>query len=101
MENPLRATPFGVMLTAMITPFKPDGSQDLDGAQRLATHLVDNLKHDGIVVNGTTGESSTKSDAEDLALVQAVLERLADESAAAIRERGVDAVIDPTQFIER
>lgn len=80
MENPLRATPFGVMLTAMITPFKPDGSQDLDGAQRLATHLVDNLKHDGIVVNGTTGESSTKSDAEDLALVQAVLEAVGDRA---------------------
>ena len=80
MENPLRATPFGVMLTAMITPFKPDGSQDLDGAQRLAVHLVDNLKHDGIVVNGTTGESSTKSDAEDLALVQAVLEAVGDRA---------------------
>lgn len=80
MENPLRATPFGVMLTAMITPFKSDGSQDLDGAQRLAVHLVDNLKHDGIVVNGTTGESSTKSDAEDLALVQAVLEAVGDRA---------------------
>lgn len=80
MENPLRSTPFGVMLTAMITPFNADGSQDLDGAQQLATHLVDNLKHDGIVVNGTTGESSTKSDAEDLALVQAVLEAVGDRA---------------------
>lgn len=56
MENPLRSTPFGVMLTAMISPFHSDGSQDLDGAQTLATHLVDNLKHDGLVVNGTTGK---------------------------------------------
>lgn len=80
MENPLRSTPFGVMLTAMITPFNADGSQDLDGAQQLATHLVDNLKHDGIVVNGTTGESSTKSDAEDLALLEAVLEAVGDRA---------------------
>ncbi len=80
MENPLRATPFGVMLTAMISPFNPDGSQDLDGAQALAVHLVDNLKHDGLVVNGTTGESSTKTDAEDLALLMAVLEAVGDRA---------------------
>jgi len=80
MENPLRSTPFGVMLTAMITPFNVDGSLDLDGAQKLATHLVDNLKHDGLVVNGTTGESSTKTDAEDLALLAAVLESVGDRA---------------------
>ena len=43
-----RRTPFGVMLTAMVTPFAPDGSQDLDGAQVLAVHLVDQLGHDGL-----------------------------------------------------
>lgn len=80
MDNPLRSTPFGVMLTAMITPFRADGSQDLDGAQRLAEHLVDQLKHDGLVVNGTTGESSTKTDAEDLALLSAVLEAVGDRA---------------------
>jgi 4-hydroxy-tetrahydrodipicolinate synthase len=68
------------MLTAMITPFNVDGSLDLDGAQKLATHLVDNLKHDGLVVNGTTGESSTKTDAEDLALLVAVLESVGDRA---------------------
>lgn len=69
-----------MMLTAMITPFAPDGSQDLDGAQKLATHLVDNLGHDGLVINGTTGEASTKSDAEDLALLQAVVEAVGDRA---------------------
>ncbi len=34
-------TPFGRVLTAMVTPFTADGSLDLDGAQRLAAHLVD------------------------------------------------------------
>lgn len=80
MENPLRSTPFGVMLTAMISPFNSDGSQDLAGAQQLAIHLVDNLKHDGLVVNGTTGEGSTKTDAEDLALLRAVLEAVGDRA---------------------
>jgi Dihydrodipicolinate synthase/N-acetylneuraminate lyase len=75
-----RPTPFGVMLTAMITPFHSDGSQDLDGAQALATYLVDELQHDGLVVNGTTGESATKTDAEDRDLVAAVVEAVGDRA---------------------
>jgi len=50
-----------------------DGSLDLDGAQKLAAHLVDN-GHDGLVVNGTTGESPTTSDAEKIELVRVVVE---------------------------
>ena len=38
-----------MLLTAMVTPFHADGSLDLDGAQRLAAHLVDDLRHDGLV----------------------------------------------------
>lgn len=72
--------PFGVMLTAMISPMNADGSQDLDGAAALATYLVDSLGHDGLVVNGTTGESATKSDAEDLALVKVVLDAVGDRA---------------------
>lgn len=72
--------PFGVMLTAMISPMNADGSQDLDGAAALATYLVDSLGHDGLVVNGTTGESATKSDAEDLALVKVVLAAVGDRA---------------------
>jgi 4-hydroxy-tetrahydrodipicolinate synthase len=68
------------MLTAMITPFNADGSVDLDGAAALATHLVDNLAHDGLVINGTTGESATKTDAEDLAVLRAVLEAVGDRA---------------------
>ncbi len=81
MPGPMTQThPFGVMLTAMVTPFHSDGSLDLDGAQRLAVHLVDELRHDGLVVNGTTGESATKSDAEDLAVLHAVLEAVGDRA---------------------
>jgi 4-hydroxy-tetrahydrodipicolinate synthase len=52
---------------------KPDGSVDLEGAAALATHLVDN-GHDGLVVNGTTGESPTTTDAEKADLVRVVVE---------------------------
>ncbi|MGA5823418.1 4-hydroxy-tetrahydrodipicolinate synthase [Kitasatospora sp. NPDC094028] len=72
-------TPFGRVLTAMVTPFTADGGLDLDGAQRLATHLVDS-GNDGLVVNGTTGESPTTSDAEKAQLVRAVVEAVGDRA---------------------
>ncbi|WP_030738094.1 4-hydroxy-tetrahydrodipicolinate synthase [Streptomyces sp. NRRL F-2890] len=72
-------TPFGRVLTAMVTPFTPDGSLDLDGAQRLAAHLVD-AGNDGLIVNGTTGESPTTSDAEKVQLVRAVVEAVGDRA---------------------
>lgn len=71
--------PFGRMLTAMITPFTDDGELDLDGAARLATHLVD-AGNDGLVVSGTTGESPTTSDDEKDRLLRAVLEAVGDRA---------------------
>jgi 4-hydroxy-tetrahydrodipicolinate synthase len=68
------------MLTAMITPFHSDGSLDLDGGQRLACHLVDDLGHDGLVVNGTTGESATTTDEENVDLLRAVVEAVGDRA---------------------
>lgn len=62
---------FGRVLTAMITPFSDDGSLDLDGAQALARWLIDN-GNDGLVVAGTTGESPTLTQPEQLDLIAAV-----------------------------
>jgi 4-hydroxy-tetrahydrodipicolinate synthase len=73
------AAPFGRLLTAMVTPFAADGSLDLEGAQRLAAHLV-SAGNDGLVVNGTTGEAPTTSDAEKDALLRAVLEAVGDRA---------------------
>ncbi|MEU6124411.1 4-hydroxy-tetrahydrodipicolinate synthase [Streptomyces sp. NPDC047123] len=67
------AAPFGRALCAMITPCTDTGALDLDGAQRLADHLV-SRGCDGLVLSGTTGESPTTSDAEKTALVRAVTE---------------------------
>ncbi|MFC0006210.1 4-hydroxy-tetrahydrodipicolinate synthase [Micromonospora siamensis] len=74
------ARPFGRVLTAMATPFTADGSLDLDGAARLAAHLVDEQGNDALVVNGTTGESPTTSDAEKEALIRAVVEAVGDRA---------------------
>ena len=72
-------TRLGTLLTAMVTPFGPDGSLDLPAAVRLANHLVD-AGCDGLVISGTTGESPTTTDAEKLALLQAVLEAVGDRA---------------------
>ncbi|MGA5465158.1 4-hydroxy-tetrahydrodipicolinate synthase [Mycobacterium sp. NPDC050041] len=69
----------GTVLTAMVTPFKPDGSLDTATAARLATHLVDS-GCDGLVLSGTTGESPTTTDGEKLTLLSAVLEAVGDRA---------------------
>ncbi len=109
--------PFGRVLTAMVTPFRPDGGLDLDGVQRLATHLVD-AGNDGLVVSGTTGESPTTSDAEKDAVLRATLEAVGDravvvagagtndtrhsiELAQAAEKAGADAVLLVTPYYNK
>ena len=68
----LSPTPFGRVLTAMVTPFDSTGAVDLELAGRLARHLVQQGS-DGLVVCGTTGESPTLSWEEQLQLLQVVV----------------------------
>ena len=68
------------MLTAMITPFAGNGAVDYDGAARLAAYLVDDMRNDGLVISGTTGESPTTSDAEKERLLATVLEAVGDRA---------------------
>jgi 4-hydroxy-tetrahydrodipicolinate synthase len=70
--------PFGRNLTAMITPMKADGAVDYDGAARLAEYLVTDMRNDGLVISGTTGESPTTSDAEKDRLLRVVIEAVGD-----------------------
>ncbi|MBV9368336.1 MAG: 4-hydroxy-tetrahydrodipicolinate synthase [Frankiales bacterium] len=79
MAATLNAAPFGRMVTAMVTPFRADGSLDLDGAQTLARHLVD-AGNDGLVISGTTGESPTTTDEEKDRLLRAVVEAVGDQA---------------------
>jgi 4-hydroxy-tetrahydrodipicolinate synthase len=62
---------FGRVLTAMATPFAPDGSLDAKAAGELARWLVDH-GNDGLVVAGTTGESPVLTDEERIELFRAV-----------------------------
>jgi 4-hydroxy-tetrahydrodipicolinate synthase len=79
-EASIAHLPFGRVLTAMVTPFTADGGLDVDGAQRLATHLVDH-GNDGLVISGTTGESPTTTDDEKDRLLRAVVEAVGDRAS--------------------
>jgi len=62
---------FGMVLTAMVSPFKKDGSMDYMTAESLAAYLAENGS-DGIVVHGTTGESPTLTHEEEYELYRVV-----------------------------
>ena len=72
--------PFGRMLTAMITPMTGEGAVDYGGAARLAEYLVTEMRNDGLVISGTTGESPTTSDAEKARLLRAVIDAVGDRA---------------------
>ena len=107
----------GEVLTAMVTPFKADGSVDLDKFRELATFLVDHGS-DGLVVSGTTGESPTLSDDEKLELFAAALDTVGDRATvvagtgtydthhsmrmtARAHELGVDAFLVVTPYYSK
>lgn len=109
-------SPFGPLVTAMVTPFTPDGSVDYKRAQELVAHLIDNGTT-GLVVSGTTGESPTLTHEEKLQLFRAVKEAAGDtpviantgsyDTAASItltreaQEIGVDGILLVVPYYNR
>ncbi len=83
----------------MVTPMHPDGSLDLDAAQRVASHLVD-AGHDGLVVSGTTGESPTTTDAEKVQVLRAVVEAVGDR-AVVIAGVGTNATAHTVELAQQ
>ena len=111
----LDPAPFGRILPAMVTPMKADGAVDFEAAQQLARQLVADGA-DGLVVNGTTGESPTTHMEEKVELVQAVKEVVdvpvisgagSNDTAHTVRmveqtqEAGADAVLVVAPYYSR
>ena len=107
----------GSVITAMVTPFRPDGAVDFDQFRELATYLVENGS-DGLVVCGTTGESPTLSDAEKLDLFRVAVDEVGGRAtviagtgtydtghSAALTtkatELGVDAILVVTPYYNK
>ncbi|TXJ72715.1 4-hydroxy-tetrahydrodipicolinate synthase [Streptomyces lavendulae] len=110
-------SPFGRVLCAMITPFTEEGALDRAGAQELAARLVAE-GCEGLVLNGTTGESPTTTDGEKAELITAVREavgarvpliagvgtadtRHTTELALAAGKAGADAVLVVAPYYSR
>ncbi len=89
----------GELLTAIVTPFKPDGSIDLGSFRALARHLVENGS-DGLVVTGTTGESPTLSDEERFDLYSTALDEVGDR-ATVIAGTGTYSTAHSVHLTER
>jgi len=107
----------GSVITAIVTPFRADGSVDLEQFRELAGFLVDNGS-DGLVVCGTTGESPTLTDEEKLDLMRAAVETVGGratviagscnyDTAHSVRltqkatELGVDAILVVTPYYNK
>jgi 4-hydroxy-tetrahydrodipicolinate synthase len=108
---------FGRVITAMVTPFKQDGSLDVDEAQRLARHLIDHGS-EGLVVAGSTGEGATLTDDEKSTLFRAVKDAVGTDAKViagtgtyatehsveltrAAEKAGVDGVLVVTPYYNR
>ena len=93
-------SPFGRVLCAMITPFTAEGTLDRAGAQELAAHLVAE-GCDGLVLNGTTGESPTTTDGEKAELITAVREAVGARIPLIAGVGGADAVLVVAPYYSR
>lgn len=65
----------------MLTPFSADGSVNEAEVARIAAYLVGDRQNDGLVVNGTTGESPTLTESEKLRTLEIVLDTVGDRAA--------------------
>ena len=79
MSTPGKQNDFGTILTAIVTPFRADGSVDFKAFKALARYLVEHGS-EGLVVTGSTGEGTTLSDREKLMLYYAAVEEVGERA---------------------
>jgi len=95
-------TPFTGVGTALVTPFRKDGSIDEPAVRRLARRQIDSGVHFLSPV-GTTGEAPTLSHAEKLRVIELVVEEAAGRVPVLAGAGGYDTreVADFARQVER
>ena len=91
---------FGRVITAMITPFNSDGSLDVQGACDLAQWLAEQ-GNNALVLAGTTGESPTITQDEQIQLVEAVAQAVDIPVIAGAGSNDTRSAITNTQRCEQ
>ena len=91
--------PFEGLLTAMVTPFRSDGSVDEEAAVAIGRHLLAEGSH-GLVVCGTTGEAATLTDDEQVRLVELIVAKAGSEGAI-VAGAGSNDTRHATELTER
>lgn len=86
----------GRVVTAMVTPFDERGDLDLDAAVELANWLVENGS-DGLVLAGTTGESPTLTESEELVLFRTVRDAVSVPVVAGAGSNSTVSAVDQTR----
>lgn len=86
----------GRVVTAMVTPFDERGDLDLDAAVELANWLVENGS-DGLVLAGTTGESPTLTESEELVLFRTVRDAVSVPVIAGAGSNSTASAVDQTR----
>ena len=109
--------PYQGLLTAMVTPFRADGAVNEEAAVTIGRHLLQNGS-DGLVIAGTTGESATMTDEEQIELVRLLVDELGGEGSMvagagsndtrhaihlteAVIEAGAQAVLSVTPYYNK
>jgi len=107
----------GEVITAMVTPMEKSGAIDYDKVEVLAKHLINNGS-DALLVAGTTGESPTLTNEEEIELVNTVKRAAANKAkiilgagsnstASAVeysklaRKEGVDAILSVVPYYNK
>ena len=91
---------FGRVITAMITPFNSDCSLDVQGACDLAQWLAEQ-GNNALVLAGTTGESPTITQDEQIQLVEAVAQAVDIPVIAGAGSNDTRSAITNTQRCEQ
>lgn len=92
----------GEVITAMVTPMTKTGAIDYDSVETLAAHLIKSGS-DALLVAGTTGESPTLTNEEEIELVNTVKRAVAGKAKIILGagSNSTESAVEYTKFAQK